>query len=557
MGNNPNYLVAATFDGMEYSYDGGVTWYHAGGLTNGAVLAVCEWGTSGNYLAATYGGGLFFSSGGTYWYEANTGVTNPYTYDVACSADTPGLAYAGGLGVFRTLDYGQHWHAYGAGIPSDYIRAVDIVPGSSYQDVFASSNATGVYLMPKGHWSWTPINSGLGELRTRAIRVVGTSPNVKAFVGTNGQSAWEYSVTSWPSSKALFLPMSYRGYTRFASTSDTYENNDTLGSAYALPGPGSYNSFIWNSSDQDWYRIPIATSGPITINLDEIPAGNDYDIELYTGSGLLVGGSWQGGNTPEKIVFQPIQTGSYYLVVYSYSGSSSTQAYRLTANYNTAYGSGDIWGTVSQSGAVQSGVPILMLYDNGFTSTRVSTLTDGAGNYHFRGMPGTPVGHTYEVIYPNYENYNTRLAAWYCNLLAGYPAGMSYNMCNFSIATVNLTSPAAGATVALPVNFQWTPRSSTPYPDNYVLRLRNSDQSAYFTSVGLGTASNYNLSSLPSGFYTGTQYLWDVLIDTLEGFGIPYYARYIYFSSGAMNAMPGSLPDEKNIEPRVQPGLGK
>jgi hypothetical protein len=134
---------------------------------------------------------------------------------------------------------------------------------------------------------------------------------------------------------------------------------------------------------------------------------------------------------------------------------------------------------------------------------------------------------------------------------------MSYNMCNFSVANVVYTSPAAGATVALPVTFQWTARSSTPYPDNYVLRLRNSDQSAYWTSVGLGTAINYNMTGLPSGFYSGTQYLWDVLIDPPEGFGIPYYARYIYFASAGANAVAGSLPDEKNIEPRVQPGLGK
>ncbi|MBE9508544.1 MAG: hypothetical protein IMY86_10885, partial [Chloroflexi bacterium] len=191
-----DHLVAATFHGIQYSLNGGETWNDASGLDDGIVLRLCEFSGTGHMLAATYGGGMYASSGGSSWSEANTGMTglySEYTYDVACSPNTPGLAYAGSLGMYRTTDYGGHWQLVNTGFPNDYGRAVDIAPSTG--DVFVGSHRHGVYLASYGAQPWLPINAGLSERRTRSMKVVSSSP-VRAFVGTNGQGAWEYTIDS-------------------------------------------------------------------------------------------------------------------------------------------------------------------------------------------------------------------------------------------------------------------------------------------------------------------------------------------------------------------------
>ncbi|MBN1261058.1 MAG: DNRLRE domain-containing protein [Anaerolineae bacterium] len=202
---DPNKLIAATHHGIQYSNDGGMTWNTPTGLTEGIVLRLCEFKTTGKLLAATYGGGLFYSSGGTTWSERNTGMTGTYaeyTYDVACSPDTLGVAYAGAYKAYKTTDYGAHWQMVDSGLPNDFVRDLDIASGSG--DVFAGTNTSGVYLAPGGGNNWHAINARLTEKRIRSIKVVGTSP-VKAFAGTNGQGGFEF--TKVTGHAPLFLPL--------------------------------------------------------------------------------------------------------------------------------------------------------------------------------------------------------------------------------------------------------------------------------------------------------------------------------------------------------------
>ena len=530
--NNPNWLVAATFQGIQYSQDGGVTWDNASGLTDGMVLSVCQFANNGPLLAATYGGGTFISYQGFSWYDANQGMTGAnsnYAYKVACSPDTPGLAYAGSLGVYRTSDYGEHWLPVNAGLPSDYIRNLDIVPGSG--DVFAGTHQNGVYLAPRGVPGWSQINTGLGELRTRAMKVVGTSPNPHAFVGTNGRGAWDYSLTARPASGSIQLPVIARNYSTFYSSGDTYEYNDVQANAYALPSPGAYDSYIWTPSDVDWYSIAVSTLGQVTINLDNVANGADYDLEFYTASGLLIGGSWWSGNHSEKVNFYPVQTGSYYIKVTPFNGSSKQAAYRLKVAYNGSPGSGQIYGTVRDNGSPVAGVPIALYYFNGYRNTRVYTMTDASGNYHFPGTATLPVGHTYQVVYQDFGDkpYSGRLYGWYCYSFTGYVAGQTYAACSFDIHDVVAISPDDNSTVPPPVTFSWSRRS--PTADSYDLRLFDDYFTNYYESGMLGYTNSYYLGNLPGGFYFGTRYDWDVMVYDSNGFGIPYWFFNITFSA--------------------------
>jgi photosystem II stability/assembly factor-like uncharacterized protein len=538
--NNSNWLVAATPYGMQYTQDGGLTWYDAAGLTDGVVLSVCQFSSNGPLLAATYGGGLFYSYQGFSWYDTNVGMTGPnsnYTYKVACSPDKPGLAYAGSLGVYRTTDFGEHWLPVTAGLPSDYIRDLDIVPGTG--DVLAGTYQNGVYLAPNGSPIWSQINTGLGELRTRAMKVVGTLPYPHAFVGTNGRGAWDYSITSRPAHYTVFIPSVARNTYLFSSANDTYEPNDVQNSAHALSSPGTYDSYIWTDIDADWYRFNVSTLGPVTINLDNIPAGADYDLELYSGSGQLIGGSWWSGNTAEQIQFYPTQTGDYYIKIYGYDKSYSNQkAYRFTVSYNGSPGSGQLYGTVRDNNSLAPGVPLEMDYYNGHRATRLYTLTDNNGNYNLRGAPSLPVGQTYQVAYLNVEDNTSRLLRWYCNPLKSYVAGQSNAACSFNIHDVVATSPDSGETHKPPVSFTWTQRTSTS--DSYDLRLHDDNYMAYFESGPLGYVNTYTLYNLPGGFLYGVIYNWEVMVLDSSGFGLPNLPFFITFSMTGAQVSNGS-----------------
>ena len=554
--NNSNWLVAATYKGIQYTQDGGVTWYDSGGLTGGVVLSVCQFASGGPLLAATYGGGLFYSYQGFSWYDTNVGMTGPnsnYTYKVACSPDKPGLAYAGSLGVYRTTDYGEHWQPVVAGLPGDYIRDLDIVPGAG--DVFAGTYQNGVYLAPHGSPVWSQINSGLGEMRTRAMKVVGTSPYPHAFVGTNGRGAWDYSITSRPANYKVFIPSIARNTYTFSSPNDTYEPNDPPGSTYPLPGPGAYDSYIWTDTDVDGYRINVSTLGPVTINLDNIPAGNDYDLELYTGSGQIIGGSRWSGNTSERIQFYPTQTGNYTIKIYGYEKSYSNQkAYRLTVSYNGSPGSGQIYGTVRDNNSLAPGVPLEMDNYNGHRTTRLYTITDSSGNYNLRGAPSLPIGHTYQVTYLNFEENSNRLYRWYCNPFKGYVAGQSYAACSFNIHDVVASLPSHGSTVKPPVPFSWNQR--TPTSDSYDLRLHDDNFATYFESGTLGYVNTYTLYNLPGGFNYSIIYDWDVMVLDSSGFGIPYYYFNITFSATGAQVSAGG-PHKQSDLPNPPGGPGQ
>jgi len=553
--NNPNWLVAATYQGMQYTQDGGLTWYNASGLTGGVVLSVCQFSGGGPLLAATYGGGLFYSSQGFSWYDTNIGMTGPnsnYTYKVACSPDKPGLAYAGSLGIYRTTDFGEHWLPVNTGLPADYIRDLDIVPGTG--DVFAGTYQNGVYLTPHGSPVWSQINSGLGEMRTRAMKVVGTTPYPHVFVGTNGHGAWDYSLTSRPANYTVFIPSVARNNYTFSSPNDTYETNDPQSSAYTLPGPGTYDSYIWTDSDVDWYRINVSTLGPVILNLDHVPDGEDYDLELYTGAGQLIGGSWSFGNQSEQIHFYPTQTGNYYIKIYGYNKSYSNQrAYKLTVSYNGSPGSGQIYGTVRDNNSLASGVPLEMDYFNGRRFTPLYTMTDTNGNYNLRDTPSLPIGHFYQIAYLNIEDNSNRLFRWYCNPFTGYVTGQSFAACSFNIHDVVATTPSPGATVKPPVPFNWNRRS--PTSDSYDLRLHDDNFATYFESGTLGYVNTYTLYNLPGGFTYGITYDWDVMVLDSSGFGIPYWYFYVTFSaSGAQVSVGGPNKQADLPNPPGAPG---
>lgn len=540
---DPDHLVSATYQGMQYSHDGGETWWDARGLDEGIALKLCEFSDTGRILAATYGGGLFYSWGGYSWYEANTGITGnaQYAYDLACSTDTPGLAYVGSLGVYRTDDYGETWHPMKSGLPNDYIRAIDVVPGTG--DIFAGTHQNGVYLAPNGAPIWTDISTGLVEDRMRSMQVFDNSP-VHVFAGTNGEGAWEYTLTSRPETSSVYLPFVSRESPPLCGN---YEPNDSFTAAHPL-GSGSYCGYISSASDEDFYRLDVSTLGPIYVDLTSIPSHTDYDLQLYDNDMRLLDGSYSGLNYDEYIGFQPTETGSYYVRVYPYSGSNPDDAYQLTVSYNGP-DSGLIFGTMTENGEGVADTPVTLIYYSGYDTTEFTTLTDSSGAFRFRGMASLPIGHTYQIYYPNSEWNPNRLNYWYCPSFTDYQAGENRHACSFDVEDVDLLHPPAGEHT-FPISFQWDTRGIAN--EGYQVYLRRYDPSYVYYYSSSTTGGSYTLNSLPSGFSYGDSNYWSVDLWNDNGWGSSYYAREIIFSS--TNVTRGETGDTIPNHDDVLPG---
>jgi hypothetical protein len=109
------------------------------------------------------------------------------------------------------------------------------------------------------------------------------------------------------------------------------EPNDTAQSAQLISGPGAVTGTVGSASDQDVFRLDA--SGVLTLGL-EVPAGHDYDLELYDLSGNLVTRSVNGAGQSESIQVSAGSGTGYYVLVYGYNSDFSASAtYTLTASW--------------------------------------------------------------------------------------------------------------------------------------------------------------------------------------------------------------------------------
>ncbi|MEZ5014416.1 MAG: M43 family zinc metalloprotease [Chitinophagales bacterium] len=122
---------------------------------------------------------------------------------------------------------------------------------------------------------------------------------------------------------------SYTASTTFSTTggggacSDTYESNNTSGTATNISAGTTYHALISSSTDVDWFKFTTTSPNTkIKVTMTSLPA--DYDIRLYNQSVAQKGISQNGGTTDEQIIWNTTKTGVRYLKVYGYSGAFNT-----------------------------------------------------------------------------------------------------------------------------------------------------------------------------------------------------------------------------------------
>lgn len=111
---------------------------------------------------------------------------------------------------------------------------------------------------------------------------------------------------------------------------DTFEPNDSFGTAYSVSKGAILNSYIYTTSDIDYYKLTVSSTGSYTISLTNLPA--DYDLTLYDSNGYYIDYSENYGTTSESIT-DTLSPGTYYIEIIGYNGAySTTTPYKLTVN---------------------------------------------------------------------------------------------------------------------------------------------------------------------------------------------------------------------------------
>ncbi len=252
---SPNLLFMGTTKGFYRSFDGGLSWQEINlGYQNTAVMKIVIDQNSPNVIfAGTCGAGVFRSDdGGENWTSLNRGLREScYVLDdvfgISCEVTRPGFVLATNhTGVFLSHDRGNHWKLvhinlrHAGNFMYDLIHHQDALHDPRNNTTYASmgnellksedegatwaslsyaerfilclavdpvdpeilyigTDGTGIWKSPDGGYTWTPINSGLGNLSVWEIVADPNSPSTLyagtdsgLYKSTDGGINWNY-----------------------------------------------------------------------------------------------------------------------------------------------------------------------------------------------------------------------------------------------------------------------------------------------------------------------------------------------------------------------------
>jgi hypothetical protein len=225
-----------------------------------------------------------------------------------------------------------------------------------------------------------------------------------------------------------------------------------------------------------------------------------------------------------------------------------------------------IFGRITKAGEPAAGLQLdLEHWDGTKTTTAQSTTTGSDGRYLFSPLAGLSPGQTYTVRYLNtYTAPNPGpgyLLSWSSEPITEYQTGTAVPGGDFDVADIALNAPAEGATVTLPAQFCWQPRSTLS--DNYVLYVYYPAGAATAKSDYLGRDSCFTLTGMPQGWPSGAEYHWWVRayqgqdpVSTSHNYGDSYGFRGVTIGYSATSQAPESgltiqlaPPDESDSPP--------
>lgn len=117
---------------------------------------------------------------------------------------------------------------------------------------------------------------------------------------------------------------------------EVFEPNDTYATAWPITVGASYDGFVCNASDLDYYSLAVASGGAVGGQMHP-PGGLDYDLFLYDPAGLLVDSSMQAGSATESVGVTATAAGTYRFLVRGHTTSqwSASLYYTLVPTFSS------------------------------------------------------------------------------------------------------------------------------------------------------------------------------------------------------------------------------
>ncbi len=198
--------------------------------------------------------------------------------------------------------------------------------------------------------SWSPVGGAIdynifykatsvNNWSLGARNIAGTSLTLSDLTASTGYT-WRVKANCKSGSSSYILAQ----FTTLAgnSCSDQFEPNNTYATAANVSTGVNINAQISSSGDEDYYRFSNSPGqSKIKVTLTNLPA--DYDLQLFTKTGLVTRTSQNPGTIDESVILNTINDGSYVVRVYSTSGAfSGSQCYTLniqigSANFTTVH----------------------------------------------------------------------------------------------------------------------------------------------------------------------------------------------------------------------------
>jgi photosystem II stability/assembly factor-like uncharacterized protein len=262
----------------------------------------------------TVSNGLFLSTNGTAtWNPAS--FAGGQIRATATDPLAPGTVYAGATGVWKSTDWGAHWHSVNNGIPPGVAGACCLqiaslavspsVPGL----IFAGARFGGVFKSVDGGATWTSASNGLPALfSARSLALAATSPftiyagGSRVDTNSGGVYASKDGGTSWSAAGLTDINLEISALASDPSAPATiYASSD---------GGDGLTAGVWKSTDAgtSWRQImsqqilgQAGTPAVIAMALDTrhpgtLYAGNYGDRIFKTTDG---GETWSSLNTDD------------------------------------------------------------------------------------------------------------------------------------------------------------------------------------------------------------------------------------------------------------------
>lgn len=194
---NPALLFAGTRPARLYaSRDGGQTWTQLPvdlpPTARVTAIATDPEDTDTVYIGIEVGGLLRSVDGGRRWESINEGLTDPDIHSLCVSASSPPtLHVATASEIFRSQDWGEHWHPVHikAHLPISYIRAILVAP-DNYTVIYSGAGIApsgpegGVYRSTDLGQTWARFDAGVTLGSTIWTVAVNPAQPRRIFAGT-------------------------------------------------------------------------------------------------------------------------------------------------------------------------------------------------------------------------------------------------------------------------------------------------------------------------------------------------------------------------------------